>query len=60
MVATVLIAVFGNAAYVAIFFPACFFVMFIIMVVVITKYKPTHSCPVCLNEIGKTGTTIRW
>ena len=38
------------------------YVLFMVIgvLVIFTKSKTTHTCPVCQNTIGKTGTTISW
>ena len=38
------------------------YVLFMVigMLVIFKKSKTTHTCPVCQNTIGKTGTTISW
>ena len=60
MLFATLIAVFGNIFYIASFIPICSFGLIIYMVVIMAKCKPIHTCPVCLNTIGKTGTMVSW
>ena len=60
MVAVVLIAVMGNPILIAFIFPVGFLILSFIMIGCVKTMKVTHTCPMCLYTIGRTGTVIRW